>query len=74
MWLTIGVWLCGLAATACTASVVFSFMRIKRGEAVVLATINGLGDTHLMAIEVLSMDIDRLKHRVADLESWRNEP
>jgi hypothetical protein len=68
-WLTIGVWACALASSACTAAVVFYAHRIKHEQAVVLAAINGLGDTHMLAIEALTMDIDRLKQRVLDLET-----
>jgi hypothetical protein len=74
MWLTLGVWACALAASACTAAVVFYAMRIKREEAIVLALLNGLGETHLMGIEILTHDLDKLKARVKDLESWRDEP
>ena len=41
---------------------------------VVLAQLNGLGETHRMGLDVLTIDLDRLKQRVADLEDWRDEP
>jgi hypothetical protein len=74
MLLTLGVWVCALAASACTATVAFYANKIKHEEAVVLAAINGLGETHLMGIEILTYDLDKLKARVEALESWRDEP
>jgi signal recognition particle GTPase len=81
MWLTIGVWACALAATACTGVVVAFMIESRRAEAAMmaaldghgkttmLAALDGHGKTTMMAVEVLTMDIDRLKQRVLDLET-----
>jgi hypothetical protein len=69
MWLTLGVWACALAATACTGVVVAFMIESRRAEAAMLAALDGHGKTTMMAVEVLTMDIDRLKQRVLDLET-----
>jgi len=69
MWLTLGVWACALAASACTVVVVLFMIHSRRAEVAMLAALNGLGDTHMMAIEALTTDLDRLKQRVLDLET-----
>ena len=73
-WLTIGVWACAFAASACTIVVVLFAMMERRNHAVAMQAIDGLSETHMAGLEVLTMDVDRLKKRVVDLEEWRDEP
>jgi hypothetical protein len=69
MMLTIGIWFCALAASACTLAVVL-FMRQNRLIVTTLeAQLVGLGETHRLGIEVLNIDVERLRTRVAELEA-----
>lgn len=73
-WLTIGVWACAFAAMACTTVVAFFAMLERRNHTAAMQAIEGLGETHMAGMTVLTIDIDRLKARVVDLEQWRDEP
>jgi hypothetical protein len=69
MWLTIGVWACAFFAATCTGVVVYFIAVTRRGSFVALQAIRALGETHRLGLEVLTMDIDRLKERVTAIEA-----
>ena len=72
-WLAIGVWLCALTAAICTAVVGLLMLQNRRMSMVVLAQLNGLSETHRVGLDILTIDLDRLKARVDDLEGWRDK-
>jgi len=70
IWLTTGIWLCGLGALACAIFSALLLRQNRRATQVLTAQLNSLGDTHMMGFEALTMDLDRLKARVAELEAY----
>ena len=68
-WVAIGTWACAISATVCSIAVVWLVTQNKRAHKDAMAMLQRLGDTHMMAIEVLSTDLERLKQRVLDLET-----
>ena len=69
MWTTIGTWACAMAAVVCAAATTRLITINRRAHIATMAALQRLGDTHMMAIEVLSTDLERLKQRVLDLET-----
>lgn len=70
----LATWACALSALACCIAIVWLIRTNERGIKAAMAAIEGLGETHMMGLEVVTMDLDRLKARVVDLEQWRDEP
>ena len=68
-WVAIGAWAAALSAVACCISTVWLVTQNKRAHKDAMNALKGLGDTHMLAIEVLSTDLERLKQRVLDLET-----
>lgn len=68
-WVAIGTWAAALSAVACCISTVWLMHVNKRSTHMVTLAIESLGDTHMMGFEALSLELDRLKARVAALEA-----
>jgi hypothetical protein len=64
----IATWACAFSALAC-AIVILLHLRFQRHmQTVLMANLNGLGETYRLGLDVLTIDMDRLKARVAELE------
>ena len=62
-----------LAASTFVATILmmFNFPRIRATQHMLLFTLNGLGETNRLGFEALTIELNRLEHRVKELENER---
>ena len=66
--LTIGVWAFAFAAGSCALDILWFHRQNRRMLRAVEVQLDGMGETHRASPERMSMDIERLKARVSELE------
>ena len=61
----------GVLATStfvATCLMLVNFPRIRAGQQTLMAVLNGLGETHRLGFEALTIEMDKLDARVKELE------
>jgi hypothetical protein len=67
-WTEVGLWFLVVSTTGCLVVGVYLSVDNRMMHQHLLALFKGLSDTHLLALEALTVELNRLKARVAELE------
>jgi uncharacterized protein YoxC len=65
---TIALWIIAISLVVGVIALLWLIDLLKRTEQVLSIQMKSLSETHLQGLEILTMDVDKLKARVKELE------
>jgi hypothetical protein len=65
---TIALWIIAISLVVGVTALLWLIDLTRRTEQVLSIQMKSLGETHLQALEILTMDVDKLKAKVRELE------